>query len=128
MTISNSTLSEFLFYAIGLIDHKLWKASSSCVHTNILPAFTLDILPRPTAVCSCTKTFLFCAITFIVTSGSYDGLEASLSDLGSCVSERREMVAALRAANMELIVGLYSSWTDYECVHMAINNVYYFLF
>ena len=51
---------------------------------------------------------------FDIAHDSYDGLEASLSDLGSCVSERRETVAALRAANMELIVGLYSSWTDYE--------------
>jgi hypothetical protein len=50
----------------------------------------------------------------LLRSAGYEGIEASLADLGSCREERRDMVEALREANMGLIVGAYSSWTDYD--------------
>jgi len=44
----------------------------------------------------------------------YDGVEASLADLGGTVDERAAAVDALRSEGMELIVGTYSSWCDYD--------------
>ena len=42
------------------------------------------------------------------------GIEASLSDLGSTPSARRETVRRLAERRMHLVCGVYSSWVDYE--------------
>jgi hypothetical protein len=44
----------------------------------------------------------------------YTGVEASLDDLGGCAFERKETIDVLRANNLKLIAGLYTSWRDYE--------------
>ena len=44
----------------------------------------------------------------------YDGVEASLPDIGATVAERNDFGHALREQEMGLILGLYSSWQDYE--------------
>jgi hypothetical protein len=53
----------------------------------------------------------------LLKESGYDGIEASLNDLGSCKAERRDMISALRGADLKLIVGAYSSWTDYDEVN-----------
>lgn len=50
----------------------------------------------------------------LIRNAGYDGVEASLSDLGASEAERVEHVEALREADLELIVGIYSSWGDYD--------------
>ena len=50
----------------------------------------------------------------LLRGAGYDGVEASLADLGACTAERRDSVAALRGAGLELIVGVYASWGDYD--------------
>ena len=44
----------------------------------------------------------------------FAGLEASLSDLGDDADARRDVAQQARDRGLELIVGLYSHWTDYE--------------
>ena len=44
----------------------------------------------------------------------FAGLEASLADLGDDTAARRDVAAQARDRGLELIVGLYSHWTDYE--------------
>eukprot|EP00037_Helgoeca_nana_P021313 m.214929 g.214929 ORF g.214929 m.214929 type:complete len:353 (-) comp25600_c0_seq2:155-1213(-) len=44
----------------------------------------------------------------------YSGIEASLSDLGGSVPERRETVARLSSRGLRLVTGVYSSWVDYD--------------
>ena len=44
----------------------------------------------------------------------FAGLEASLSDLGKDADARRDVATQARDRGLELIVGLYSHWTDYE--------------
>jgi len=44
----------------------------------------------------------------------FDGIEASLDDLGRCRKERQAAVAALREHDLKLITGVYSSWKDYD--------------
>ena len=44
----------------------------------------------------------------------FAGLEASLSDLGDDADARRDVAQQARHRGLELIVGLYSHWTDYE--------------
>ena len=44
----------------------------------------------------------------------FAGLEASLADLGKTPAARRDVAAQARDRDLELIVGLYSHWTDYE--------------
>ena len=44
----------------------------------------------------------------------FAGLEASLSDLGEDTEARRDVAQQARDRGLELIVGLYSHWTDYE--------------
>lgn len=52
-------------------------------------------------------------LALLKTTG-YDGVEASLADLGSSTAERRGVVQALRDTGLQLIVGAYSSWVDYD--------------
>jgi hypothetical protein len=49
----------------------------------------------------------------ILKEAGYGGIEASLLDLGRDAAERRDAVAAMRELDLKLIVGIYSSWTDY---------------
>ena len=44
----------------------------------------------------------------------FAGLEASLLDLGKDTEARRDVATQARDRGLELIVGLYSHWTDYE--------------
>jgi len=44
----------------------------------------------------------------------YTGIEASLTDLGSSPSARRETVQRLADRRMSLVCGVYSSWADYD--------------
>ena len=44
----------------------------------------------------------------------FAGLEASLADLGKDADGRRDVATQARDRGLELIVGLYSHWTDYE--------------
>ena len=44
----------------------------------------------------------------------FAGLEASLADLGDDTDARRDVAQQARDRGLELIVGLYSHWTDYE--------------
>ena len=44
----------------------------------------------------------------------FAGLEASLLDLGKDTEARRDVATQARDRDLELIVGLYSHWTDYE--------------
>ena len=44
----------------------------------------------------------------------FAGLEASLADLGKDADARRDVATQARDRDLELIVGLYSHWTDYE--------------
>ena len=50
----------------------------------------------------------------LLRDAGFDGVEASLADLGSCAAERRDTVGAVRSAGLELIVGVYASWDDYD--------------
>ncbi|KAJ1461695.1 xylose isomerase-like protein [Pelagophyceae sp. CCMP2097] len=52
-------------------------------------------------------------------SASFHGVEASLSDLGATGPERLANAALLRRSGLALIVGLYSSWDDYEGPYAA---------
>ena len=49
-----------------------------------------------------------------VREAGFDGLEASLSDIGSTSEERRNFVAAAQAEDLSLILSAYSSWPNYE--------------
>jgi len=44
----------------------------------------------------------------------YNGVEASLPDIGATTQQRNDFGHALREQEMGLILGLYSSWQDYE--------------
>ncbi len=44
----------------------------------------------------------------------FAGLEASLLDLGKDADARRDVAKQARDRGLELIIGLYSHWTDYE--------------
>ena len=44
----------------------------------------------------------------------FAGLEASLLDLGKDTEARKDVATQARDRGLELIVGLYSHWTDYE--------------
>ena len=44
----------------------------------------------------------------------FAGLEASLLDLGKDTEARKDVATQARDRDLELIVGLYSHWTDYE--------------
>ena len=44
----------------------------------------------------------------------FAGLEASLADLGKDADARRDVAQQARDRGLELIIGLYSHWTDYE--------------
>jgi hypothetical protein len=47
-------------------------------------------------------------------AAGWDGVEASLPDIGTTADERRECCAAARAEGMSLILSAYSSWHSYE--------------
>ena len=49
-----------------------------------------------------------------VRAAGFDGLEASLEDLGSTAAERRTACSAARSEGLELIISAYSSWSNYE--------------
>ena len=49
-----------------------------------------------------------------VREAGFDGIEASLSDIGSTSEERRNFVAAAQAEDLSLILSAYSSWPNYE--------------
>ena len=49
-----------------------------------------------------------------VRAAGFDGLEASLSDIGSSEAERRAFGRAAQAEGLELILSAYSSWVNYE--------------
>lgn len=44
----------------------------------------------------------------------YDGIEGSLTDIGRTRAERSNFIKELRERDMVLVLGLYSSWQDYE--------------
>ena len=47
-------------------------------------------------------------------SAGFDGLEASLEDLGASAEARAEAVRAARDEGLSLIISAYSSWANYE--------------
>ena len=47
-------------------------------------------------------------------AAGYHGLEASLSDMGSTPSDRRDFVRAARTGGLQLVLSAYSSWPNYE--------------
>ena len=49
-----------------------------------------------------------------VRAAGFDGLEASLNDLGDTADERAAALAAARDEGLSLILSAYSSWPDYE--------------
>ena len=51
----------------------------------------------------------------------WDGVEASLDDLGTSAAERRDAVAAARAEDMSLIISAYSSWKNYDGPHESVS-------
>ena len=44
----------------------------------------------------------------------WDGVEASLADIGATVAARRECIDAARSESMNLVLSAYSSWHNYE--------------
>ena len=53
----------------------------------------------------------------------WDGVEASLSDIGATADDRRDCVAAARAEGMALILSAYSSWPNYDGPYDAALSV-----
>ena len=49
-----------------------------------------------------------------VSAAGFDGIEASLSDLGNTPTARAAAVAAARDVGLRLIISAYSSWNNYE--------------
>lgn len=49
-----------------------------------------------------------------VRAAGFDGIEASLSDIGSSEAERRAFGRAAQGEGLELILSAYSSWVNYE--------------
>ena len=48
-----------------------------------------------------------------VRTAGFDGIEASLEDIGESFSERKALVAAAQAEGATLVLSAYSSWTSY---------------
>jgi len=49
-----------------------------------------------------------------IRSSGFDGLEASLADIGDTLAEREHLVATARDEGLQLILSAYSSWPNYE--------------
>jgi hypothetical protein len=55
-----------------------------------------------------------CELLHALSSLGYSGIEASLMDLGRDATERATCARAIRDAGLDLIIGTYSSWRDYD--------------
>eukprot|EP00041_Stephanoeca_diplocostata_P007991 m.114755 g.114755 ORF g.114755 m.114755 type:complete len:327 (-) comp17123_c0_seq1:329-1309(-) len=56
----------------------------------------------------------------------YSGVEASLNDMGACPAARRDFVQCAMSCDLNIIVGAYTSWTDYDAsdrhsLHNAVS-------
>ena len=56
-------------------------------------------------------------------AAGFHGLEASLSDIGSTPSDRRDFVRAARTGGLQLVLSAYSSWPNYEGPFDATRSV-----
>ena len=56
-------------------------------------------------------------------AGGWDGVEASLADIGTCADERKDCCAAAQAEGVSLILSAYSSWPNYTGPFDASSSV-----
>lgn len=56
----------------------------------------------------------YSGVLFYLVNAGYTGIEASLADLGNTHDERLAFSCMVHDAGMKLIVGVYSSWRDYN--------------